>query len=246
VNTPRVIHGPPAGIIRLPRQGVPPTPADDLGEATRAHRRYKLASGEIVPNVSTVAHQLDKPQLILWANRLGLQGIDSTLYRDEAGNIGKAVHEMVAAHFANRNPVLERFSKDQLDRAYIAMDAFYAWAKTHTLVTEMSEEPLVSERYRYGGTVDWVGLYDARRVQIDFKSANAIYPEHRTQVSGYTGLLAERGVQIEEAHLLRIGRDPIEGFADHTLTLEELRRRFVMFLRLLDVFRLRKELGDNK
>ena len=45
---------------------------------SKAHQRYKLADGTQVPGVTTITGQLNKPALIIWANRLGLQGIDST------------------------------------------------------------------------------------------------------------------------------------------------------------------------
>ncbi len=43
---------------------------------SKVHTRYKLKNGLLVPGVTTVTGVLDKPALIIWANRLGLQGID--------------------------------------------------------------------------------------------------------------------------------------------------------------------------
>jgi len=60
--------------------------ADKLKKKTKAHTRYYLADGTLVPGSTTVCGVLNKPALVRWANQLGLQGIDSTKYTDKAKN----------------------------------------------------------------------------------------------------------------------------------------------------------------
>ena len=48
---------------------------------------YKLKSGEIVPGVTTIIGQLDKPGLLDWAWRLGKEGKDWREERDSAGSL---------------------------------------------------------------------------------------------------------------------------------------------------------------
>ena len=43
--------------------------------SVRAHQRYKIEDGTIVPGVTTVVGILNKPALVPWANKLGLEGI---------------------------------------------------------------------------------------------------------------------------------------------------------------------------
>ena len=67
---------------------------DKLKKASKAHIRYKLKDGTVVPGATTITGLLNKPFLITWANRLGLEGIDSTKYRDAAADIGTLAHQI--------------------------------------------------------------------------------------------------------------------------------------------------------
>ena len=51
-------------------------------KGARQHTVYKLASGARVPGVTTVLSVLNKPALVPWANKLGLEGIDVRKYVD--------------------------------------------------------------------------------------------------------------------------------------------------------------------
>ena len=65
---------------------------------TKAHTRYRLTDGTIVPGVTTVTgSQLgwNKQVLINWANRIGLTEIDSTKYKDDKADIGTLAHQMI-------------------------------------------------------------------------------------------------------------------------------------------------------
>ena len=53
----------------------------------RAHTIYKNEEGKRLPGVTTIVGLLDKPQLRVWANRIGLDGIDLNSYMDDLANI---------------------------------------------------------------------------------------------------------------------------------------------------------------
>lgn len=244
----KIDPGGPVTIIRPPEKSVPATPSIDLGETVKAHHRYRLASGEFVPSVTTVLGLLNKPALVGWANRLGLEGIDSDKYVDETKKIGTAVHRMIAAELAGRKPDLAEFSSQQLELVANSIRSWESWKASHKLDVQMFESRLVSENYRFGGTFDstWVGTLDGEGpILVDYKTSDRLYPEHRVQVAAYTGLAAEHGIRVTGARLLRFGRLPTEGFEEHRLELSELRVRWRMFLRLLEVYQLRKQLGDK-
>lgn len=61
--------------------------ADKLKKVTKAHTRYYLSDGTLVPGATTVTGLLNKPALVKWANNLGLQGIDSSKYVDKAARV---------------------------------------------------------------------------------------------------------------------------------------------------------------
>ena len=57
---------------------------------------------------------LDKPALVIWANRLGLQGIDSTKDKEKMANIGTLAHLMVMHYFKNTTPDLSEFRQQEI------------------------------------------------------------------------------------------------------------------------------------
>ena len=95
---------------------------------SRAHIRYELPDGTKVPGVTTVLGVLNKPALIIWANRLGLQGIDSSKYRDEMADIGTLAHQMIVDYFKGEKTNTDEYSKSQIDAAENCLLSFWEWA----------------------------------------------------------------------------------------------------------------------
>ena len=62
---------------------------------TKAHVRYKLANGDLIPGVTTVLSILNKPALVKWSNNLGLNGIDVNKFVDALADIGTLTHKMI-------------------------------------------------------------------------------------------------------------------------------------------------------
>ncbi|MDI3298351.1 MAG: hypothetical protein QJR08_04185 [Bacillota bacterium] len=212
-------------------------PVEKLGNRVKAHQRYLTADGEQVPGVTTVLGILAKPGLVKWANNLGLRGIDSAKYVDETAIIGGLAHYLVECELQGVEPDLSEYSKLQIDRAENALLSFYEWQKHHAFAARLIEKPLVSERHRYGGTIDAYGVLDGRYCLLDFKTSARIYPEHRIQVSAYLRLLREAGYPVEEVRVLRIGRTEDEGFEEHVLSERELREGWRIFRAALVIYR---------
>src|SRR5439155_21898181 len=70
------------------------TPQTDFGDKVKAHVRYYTSKGEQVPGVTTILSVLNKPALVSWANRMGLQGIDTHKYVDEAARSEEHTSEL--------------------------------------------------------------------------------------------------------------------------------------------------------
>ncbi|MBR3805105.1 MAG: hypothetical protein IKJ14_07150 [Clostridia bacterium] len=85
--------------------------ADKLKSMSKAHTRYYDSTGAVVPGATTITGLLNKPALVLWANRLGLEGIDSTKYVDKAAKIGTLIHYLVECHITKQTPDLTDFTK---------------------------------------------------------------------------------------------------------------------------------------
>ena len=74
-----------------------------------------------MPGVTPILGILNKPALIVWANRLGLQGIDSTKYRDELADIGVLAHYLIMCDLTGETADVSDYSKNQIDQAENAL-----------------------------------------------------------------------------------------------------------------------------
>lgn len=215
--------------------------ADALKKVSTAHTRYKTADGKTVPGATTITGLLNKPFLVTWANRLGLEGIDSTKYRDEAADIGTLAHAMVQAHLQNEDLDLSTYSPAQISLAENSVLSYLEWEKSHTIEPIICEIPLVSEVHRFGGTVDCYCKLDGVYTLLDFKTGKSIYPEYFVQLAAYAELLQEHGYPVEACRILRIGRDETEGFEDRAAS--SLPEYFSIFQNLLSVYYTKKKVG---
>lgn len=210
----------------------------------KAHQRYKLADGTIVPGATTVLGLLAKPQLIKWANNLGLQGIDSTKYVDKLATIGTLAHLMVENHLTGKEHIYPEYSKEDIDRAENAFIKFLDWEKQYQVKVIFNEKQLVSEEYRFGGTVDCYAEINGKMTLLDFKTSKAIYEEHIIQLAAYKQLLKENGYEVEEVRILRIGRTEEEGFEERKEV--NLENHWKLFEHLIRVYELKKVINKRE
>jgi len=206
----------------------------------KAHTRYRLVDGTIVPGVTTITGLLNKPALVPWANKMGLQGIDTSKYVEEMAQIGTLAHNMILCHYKNTEPDLSDYTPNQIELAENCLLSYWSWEKQHTIEPIIVEEPIVSELMRYGGMPDCYCKLNGKPVLLDFKTGKAIYPEYFYQVSAYANLLIERDYPISEIRILRIGRDEDEGFEEHGI--QYWGKHFEIFEHLLAIYHLQKEI----
>ena len=197
---------------------------------SKAHQRY-MWEGKRVPGVTTITG-LRAKFLTKWANDLGLNGISVTDYVDELAEIGTVAHYLVECYLKKEVPELREHSPDVVDRAETCAMKYYDWEKRHTFEPILIEEQLVWERY--GGTIDMYGKLDGKLTLIDLKTSKALYNEHKFQVSAYATLLEQHGHEVEEIHILRIGRNANEGFEDHKV--ENVDAHWACFEDLLNLY----------
>jgi hypothetical protein len=214
----------------------------DLGSKVQAHIRYTNQYGEQVPGVTTVLNVLNKPALVPWANRMGLQGIDTSKYTDEAASIGTLAHYLAVCDMKGEEPDLSDFTGNQIERAQYGFKAFLDWKSEHVIEEpQLVERPLVSEEFGFGGQIDRWCLLDGVPTLIDMKTSSGLWPEHQYQVSAYWKLLKENGYDIKGVRLLRIGRTEDEGWEEHVLTGAQVLRGWKIFTHCLAIYKLRKE-----
>ena len=217
---------------------------DKVTNRTKAHTKYCLKDGTAVPGVTTILNILAKPALVKWANNLGLQGIDSSKYTDDKANIGTLAHLMIADYLRGEKTDTSEYSKSQIDQAENSVLSFFEWEKQHDLKAILVEEPMVSEHFRFGGTIDCLAELDGKLTLIDFKTSKDIYEEMLIQLAAYTQLLNVNGHVIDNARILRIGRDEDEGFEERQVN--NMAKRWEVFTHCLAIYNLQKELRGGK
>lgn len=215
--------------------------ADKIKKASRAHVRYKTSEGKIVPGATTITGLLNKPFLVTWANRLGLEGIDSSTYTDEAAKVGTLAHALIQADLQDDTIDRNLYSPQQMDLAENAVLSFFEWKSHHQIKVIFCEKQMVSDTMLYGGTVDCYCKLDGKPTLLDFKTGKAIYEEYFVQLAAYAELLRENGYPVEQVRILRVGRDETEGFEERSVA--DTRKWFEIFKKLLDIYYIKKELG---
>ena len=211
---------------------------DKLKKVAKAHTIYKTSDGKRVPGATTITGLLNKPFLIAWANKLGLEGVDSTKYRDEAADIGTLAHALIQAHLEGSELDTSEYGKLQIDLAENAVLSYLEWEKNHDVNPILLETPLVSDTRLYGGTVDCYCMLDGEPTLVDFKTGKAIYDEYFVQTAGYAELLKEHGHPVSKIVILRVGRDETEGF--ETRFVSDYSKYFEIFEHLNAIYQLKK------
>lgn len=191
-------------------------------KGTKAHTRYKLQDGTVVPGVTSVLGMLAKPALIHWAWKLGMEGVDYKKFRDKAADIGTLAHYLIQCELSSETPDLSQYSPEMLDKAENCLISWWEWKRAHTFDTILVEEKLVSETYRFGGTIDCLCAMDGQLTLLDFKTGKGIYDSMLVQLSAYAKLLEENGYKVKAATILNIGRGEDESFKTESITAKQI------------------------
>jgi len=99
----------------------------------KAHTKYIGLDGVQVPGVTTVLGVLNKPFLVPWANKLGLQGIDSSKYTDTMAGIGTLAHLFIMNHLRGEGTDTGDFSQNDIKLAENCFLSYLEWEKHHEL-----------------------------------------------------------------------------------------------------------------
>ena len=131
---------------------------------SKVHTVYTTGDSSRVPSVTTILGVLSKPALIPWANRLGLQGIDSSKYVDRLATIGTLAHYWIECYLNNEEPNLDQYSPEEKDLASNSVLKFLEWYDGINPKVIATELRLVSEAHRFGGIVDCICEIEGRGI----------------------------------------------------------------------------------
>ena len=202
--------------------------------------KYLLADGSPVPGVTTIIGRFkESGALLQWAFQQGKSGA-ANLYekRDEAAAVGSLVHDIVEAEICGREPPL--IPADFAERANSALDAWHRWREGSGMEIVATEVPLVSEVYRFGGTIDAIGRERGMLCLLDWKTSGGVYADYLLQLAAYKALWDEANPDNPIAggfHLCRFSKE--HGDFEHRYW-PELGEAWEMFKALLPAYELDK------
>jgi hypothetical protein len=206
----------------------------------KQHTVYKV-DGKRVPGTTTIIGIMEKPFLKVWANQIGLQGIELNKYVDKLASIGTLAHYMIECHCRNESADLNAYSPEQIGMAENAFLSFLEWERGKEVEYIENELILTSPSFEYGGTIDIYCKVNGVATLADIKTAKAIYPEMFIQLAAYKRLLEENGYPVQDCRILRVGRDESEGFEDcHK---DDLSTHWELFKCLRQAYELNKKIN---
>jgi hypothetical protein len=180
----------------------------------KSHQIYRLKDGTVVPGGSTISKVgEDQGFLINWAWNQGREGLDYKKTTDEAANIGSVAHFLITCYFNGDTPDFSEFSKVEIDKGQMVFDKFLETWNESGMEFVANEVQLVSEKYRYGGTLDLIGRHPTKGLTlVDEKSSPSIYGHFYRQVASYKELWNENNPDdpIERAMIFRHGKKSVE------------------------------------
>ena len=209
----------------------------------KPHITYKNAAGKVVVGVTTALNMLAKPALIPWAYKRGLSGLDLYGSRDKAANIGTIVHARIMAYSQGEEIDKSNIAPDVWDATENSMRSFFEWAEPRDVTPLVVEQPLVSEKYGYGGTPDIYGIMDGDKTLLDFKTGSGLYEEHYIQLAAYAHLLKEAGNEIKKIVILNIPKSSDDSFSLKSISADDksMGLRFKKFLKLVEIWEIDRE-----
>ncbi len=171
------------------------------------HQKYFLKDGTQVTGASTIAKLGDSPDpLIKWAYNLGREG--KSLDEARAAEPGTISHFLIDRHLKGESADLCEFAPEEIDKGENSFIKGLEFLDREELDPVAIERQLVSEKYRYGGTLDLV-MRDkiGQLVLIDWKGSKDYRTSHYRQISGYRMLWDENyNEKISRMAIVLIGR----------------------------------------
>ena len=212
----------------------------------KGHQIYRLKDGTRVPGVTTVKGVMGNRVLMIWANKIGLEGTEMSKYVDVLADMGTLTHARIHEELTGQKIIdWSEYSEKERERSDNSMLSYYEWRKHYEIEVIESEMELVSEEHRYGGTCDVYGRLDGSLELIDFKTGKGIYPDMMIQLVGYWLLLEENGYPVERARILNIPRAANERFDERVLETYQVEPYKELFLVCKKMYDLRKTCGIN-
>lgn len=152
---------------------------------------YKLPDGTKVPGTTTVISASlgwNKGALMYWSWQQGKDGKDFRESRQAAADAGTYAHALAEHDIKGGETPTPPSDADLRAKGEAAFEAYLDWKRSTRLYLVASEVALVATDFKYGGTIDAIGLIDGKLALIDFKTSNHTHPDYIIQVAAYAHL----------------------------------------------------------
>tara|TARA_B100000029_G_C17484957_1_gene926884 strand:+ start:450 stop:1274 length:825 start_codon:yes stop_codon:yes gene_type:complete len=202
-------------------------------ETTKHGRAYRIEGyTQLFPSVTTILDVISKPGLLRWTQNTAFSNMKKALEnragashdispswiketmddikkryneeREEAAILGTRAHKVIEELLAGESPEID----GEMRPIY---ESFSEWKSSVDLEITSTEVVVYSPYYGYAGTIDAIGTTNKGQVVIDWKTGNALYPEHSFQVAAYARALVEiTDCNAPEAWVVRLGKRRVE------------------------------------
>ncbi len=178
-------------------------------ERYKPHQKYYV-DGVEVPGASKISKLgTNTVGLEIWKDNCRRQGIDPEQVRDDAATVGSIVHFLIHAEIEGFETDLSDYAVEEIAKAAAPVGRALEWWENQDLTFVSAEQQMISKLYRYGGTLDMICRNGkGKLVLLDWKTSNAIRPEHRYQIASYEQLAREiLEEEIAQRGCIRLSRD---------------------------------------
>ncbi len=197
-----------------------------------SHRYWLHKDGQRTAAISVTSalKVLDKPALVAWAERMGIEG---ALRLERAGELEGVPPEQALSVVRQRDMGAEAKRDAGADRGSAIHDALRSYCSVGTVpmvgdfpdevqgyvkslcrwLLDAEPEPILVEqvvgspRFGFAGRFDLLAKIDGKRTLLDLKTSNRVYAEHHLQMAGYEIALRECGDHSEHRVILQLGDD---------------------------------------
>lgn len=154
------------------------------------HQQYRLYDGTLVPGVTTILAELNKPALAKWFWQCGKEGVIWPIPKEATAGVGTIAHYKIHCFLTGAKEEYDtKWDEAHIAMASVPFQTFVEYYESRGGKLILSEKSLVHQKMRYGGTPDLL-LGTTEGVELwDIKTSKAIYDENYIQLAGYKMLM---------------------------------------------------------
>ena len=198
------------------------------------------------PSVTTVLGVLRKVGLEMWFKNNTAEYCDAESSKGK--KFGSSFHELLQKLISGQETKIETDFDEELKNA---VGGFVAFRKDYpNLKLELAELKMTSEKYKYNGTLDCLGVWEDKLIIADWKTGKSkegkkpdIYDEYVIQVSAYVNLYNEiYNTNVDKAIIVAFAKNEV-NYNIETVESKTIELAFnEIFLPALQIYNGMKEL----